>query len=115
MDGMLENKTGLWKLKTKIWNLPNETEEGYIEDQASGSVLGLADPENAKKYKKGAAVVVEEKKIPITNGQKFSRSKPDNDGYFILKHVASERVLTAQTKTKITVTGKQTLSIQTFD
>ena len=42
-DGKLVNRAGIEIFPNKVWNIPNEGDEGYIEEQATKEVLGFED------------------------------------------------------------------------
>ena len=37
------NRVGIEIFPNKVWNIPNEGDEGYIEEQATKEVLGFED------------------------------------------------------------------------
>jgi len=77
----LFNKNGSWLHQSKKWIIPNLKEGGYIEDNSTGQVLTLKD----SKIENGTQVVLETKKEPISDPQKWFRKTWDaiEDGYFV--------------------------------
>ena len=88
-----------------MWGIPQERCDGYVGDLESGQVFGLLDP--ADPEKKGAIINLQDKIVPINNQQTWTRSPPDSDGWFLLIHESSRRVLTAQSRTKLTISGNK--------
>ena len=77
-----------WKYADKMWNIPKDTEEGFIEDQNSpGQVLGIIND---------TIVVLESKDVRICNEQTWLRGNEDSEGWFKLKNPFTKLLLTAK-------------------
>ena len=86
-NGKLENKGGSWIWKDKIWNIPNEGEEGIVKEKGSGKVL---EPD----------ATFEDLTAEGKDAQKWSRSKNDLNGWFTLTNLETGKVLTAPNTSK---------------
>ena len=80
----LENGNGTWIFSDKVWIIPNQGTEGFIEDQnAPGNVLGLIESsQNQSVLTKGSntvdvetEVVLGAKHNPISNKQRWFAGK----------------------------------------
>ena len=80
----LENGNGTWIFSDKVWIIPNQGTEGFIEDQNSpGNVLGLIESsQNQSVLTKGSStvdveteVVLGVKRNPISNKQRWFAGK----------------------------------------
>ena len=80
----LENGNGTWKFSDKVWIIPNQGTEGFIEDQnAPGNVLGLIESsQNQSVLTKGSSTVDVETEVvlgaklnPISNKQRWFAGK----------------------------------------
>ena len=75
----LENGNGTWIFSDKVWIIPNQGTEGFIEDQNTpGNVLGLMESKNQSVLTKGSStvdveteVVLGAKRNPISNKQRW--------------------------------------------
>ena len=86
------------------WNVPVEGEEGIIEHQMSGKVLGLKNNGTAS----GTEVVWQTKDESISVSQKWLRVKSsgyDFGDWFTLVSSLSDRVLTTSEEQKLVITG----------
>ena len=100
----LENRNGAWKYADKVWIIPNEGTQGFIEDQNSpGNVLGIMKaigPEvilaKGTSSKIGKEVILESKNNPIEKTQTWITGAKDADGWFMIKDDANELILTAK-------------------
>ena len=100
----LENRNGTWKYSDKIWIIPNEGTQGFIEDQNSpGNVLGLMKaigPEvilaRDTSSKIGKEVTLESKNNPIEKAQTWTTGTKNADGWFMIKDLENELILTAK-------------------
>ena len=63
----LENGNGTWKFSDKVWIIPNQGTEGFIEDQnAPGNVLGLKkSSQNQSVLTKGSSTVDVETEVVL--------------------------------------------------
>ena len=97
----LENgNNGKWKFSEKTWFIPEEQSHGSIKDYSTGLVLGhVGDGTDS--------VVLQEESNPLSDGQIWTRSTYDEDGFFTLKNPSSGRVLTSSSITSITAKGMQ--------
>ena len=97
----LENgNNGKWKFTEKTWFIPEEQSHGSINDYSTGLVLGdMGDGTDS--------VVLQEQSNPLSDGQIWTRSTYDEDGFFTLKNPSSGRVLTSSSITSITAKGMQ--------
>ena len=92
-----ENKAYIWDNQTELkWNLPDEGQEGYMEDASSGLVLSI-DLEGAI-WK----AILEPKND--TNEQKWFR-RNTTDKYFTLENKETKRFLTAKSNFTTWVEG----------
>ena len=79
--------------------------EGYVEDKATGKVLGILNNDTVS----GTEVLLMEKNKPITDGQKWSRLSVLSPGFlqrFALINSYSGKALTVHPDTKITIESK---------
>ena len=79
--------------------------EGYVEDKATGKVLGILNNDTVS----GTEVLLMEKVKPITDGQKWSRLSVLSPGFlqrFALINSYSGKALTVHPDTKITIESK---------
>ena len=82
----------------KRWILPLIGTEGYIEDQATGMVLGITKYDTLER----ASVVLEAKQMPLSEEQMWSRSKFDS---FSLINPSSGKVLRSLVDGSVTIEG----------
>ena len=80
--------------QNKQWIIPAEEKEGYIEDKATGLVLGIETD----------SVVLQPKKVPNSNDQMWLRGAYEQ---FSLTNPSSGRVLTALSSSKTTIEGNE--------
>ena len=100
----LENgNNGKWKFTEKTWFIPEEQSDGCIKDYSTGLVLSHLG------HGIDSAVVLEEENNPLSDGQIWTRSTYDEDGFFTLKNPSSGRVLTSSSITSITAKGMEIL------
>ena len=101
----LQNK----ELDDRQWILPLPETDGTIE--SSGEVLGRAQKKDcsfgpkAKLQERGKASPSRFNCQPVTDSQRWFRSKSDSEGYFTLKNMESGQLLTTETKKKFKLTG----------
>ena len=79
--------------------------EGYVEDKATGKVLGILNNDTVS----GTEVLLMEKVKPITERQKWSRLSVLSPGFlqrFALINSYSGKALTVHPDTKITIESK---------
>ena len=68
----LENGNGTWIFSDKVWIIPNQGTEGFIEDQNSpGNVLGLIESSQNQSVNVETEVVLGTKRNPISNKQRW--------------------------------------------
>ena len=67
------------------WNIPDEKNEGYIEDLSSGYVLGI--------NKNNGNIELEEKNKPIDDRQIWKRSEKDPAGWYEFSNKQETRKL----------------------
>ena len=79
----------------KSWNIPNEGQEGVIENQKTGQVLSL--PSDANRVKLSDKTQC--------GHETWSRSTADVNGWFKLTNLETKKVLTAPRTTLLTNTG----------
>ena len=87
------------------WKIPDMGKEGYVEDKATGKVLGIINNDTVS----GTKVLLMEKIKPITDGQKWSRLSVLSPGFlqrFALINSYSGKALTVHPDTKITIESK---------
>ena len=82
----------------KRWILPLIGTEGYIEDQATGMVLGITKYNTLER----TSVVLEAKQMPLSEEQMWSRSKFDS---FSLINPSSGKVLRSLGDGSVTIEG----------
>ena len=76
-----------WVHGEKIWQIPDEKEEGFVEDADSGYVLGVNVNSNQ--------VELEKKRDPKDDRQIWKRSQDDPAGWFELKNKHARKILSA--------------------
>ena len=110
--GFPENKAYIRANLTKYrWSLPHEGEEGYIEEEVTGHVMGLdCQSENLCMQGIGAPWYATLLAKSSTNRQqKWLREKHDKN-YFTLKNVFDGKLLTAKSYYKTMILGKEKYS-----
>ena len=86
-DKKLTNRNFNFEHKDIAWNIPASGATGYIEDTATGNVLGRHNAWN------NDTIVLEAKSVPESDEQKWVRSISDSNGWFTLTNKASGKVL----------------------
>ena len=86
--------------QNKQWIIPAEGKEDYIEDKATGMVLGISQDYTSET----SPVVLEPKKVPISNDQMWLRG---TYRWFSLTNPISGRVLPASSTLKTTIEGNK--------
>lgn len=88
----LLNRNGNWKYGPKIWIIPKDEETSCIKDYSSNNILHIEDNSNNNEPN-----VVLCNYADKTENDLWSKGIPDVDGWFVLKHQSSGKVLTALT------------------
>ena len=76
-----------WEFEDKIWTIPSDDKEGYIELKDSsnpGKVMAL----------NGEDVVLDDKAVNLTSSQLWIKGSENSDGYFTLKNIGTGKFLT---------------------
>ena len=82
--------------------MPDEGSIGYITNVESNRVLGVVNDDDTIF---GTQVFMMQKLNDDNDGQKWKVGKKDGDGYFTITNPASKKVLTANSKDGLTITG----------
>ena len=93
-DNTLTNKEGLWQ-SDNLWEFEGEDSEKtkiYVINRSKSTFLFVARP--------GSNV------IPSDQKQLWIKGTPDNEGYFTLKDVTSQKYLTVESFDSLQVKGK---------
>ena len=85
--------------------MPRKNEEGKIMDSSSGRVLCLVDDCGFFSPNETMVTLHESFDGLITDGQKWVRERETSDGWFLITHSVSKRVLTAMSQTTTSITG----------
>ena len=96
---ILQSKNGRKTMKCIVPS--NEEKKGKIVDSKTSEVLGLFND----KINTGTETVFEAAKSEKDSTQEWSRHKPNGDGYFMLENKKSGYFLTAESSSKLTITG----------
>ena len=94
-NGTLVNKSGKWQHSSIKWSMPRMNEEGKIMDSSSGRVLGLVDDFG----------FILPNETMVTLDERFDGLL--TDGWFLIRHSVSNKVLTAMSQTTTSITGTQ--------
>ena len=105
----LENKYGDWMHSNTRWRLPNEEEDGTIEEIVTSNVLGLDN--NSTRL--GTKVLLE--RYDGSEYQKWARSKTTRNGYFTLKCPISGKYLTSLRPSSPPSISSNSLIIHSYD
>ena len=96
---LLESKNGH---VIKGCTIPStEKKKGKIEDTQTSKVLGLAND----KINTGTEAVFEKNKFEKDSSQVWSRHQDNKEGYFMLENKKSGYFLTAESSSKLTISG----------
>ena len=99
-DKKLTNRNFNFEHKDIAWNIPASGATGYIEDIATGNVLGRHEAWN------NGTIVLEAKTLPESDEQKWVRGKSDANDWFTFTHAVSGKVLASTIKTETVEAGK---------
>ena len=100
MDGnTLTNKANLWTSDDE-WNIRTRDKFVHIENISKNKVLGISHDGS----------IAEEDFVENEPGQLWKRGKPNADGYFILEHSDTPKVMTGISPSRLEVKGKCKLS-----
>ena len=101
-DMILLNGNGNWKYSNQIFILPRNGEVSLIRDFRTEKLLTIDNPNDLDPN------VILYEAIPLFEEDEFKywyKSMPDQNGWFILKHQPSGKVLTASDTTSLVLTG----------
>ena len=103
-ENRLENKSGAWMFQDKTWSIPKDGDHahaGFIKDQESAMVLTLC--ENDSSGDNEVILKIVDRENPF--GQKWRRSKANEDGWFTFVNPENNEFLTLQSEEKLIVLG----------
>ena len=103
----MENKNGDWINLASQWTVPITGERGIVINNY-GHVLGA----RVNAVTSGTVVSLQVQSNPPSSGQIWLRGKSDDFGYFTLQNPASQKFLTSNSRTSITIEG--TLTVKMF-
>ena len=109
MSSRLENKNGDWFGLSMAfqWTIPLTGERGIVINNY-GYVLGA----RIDAVTSGTIVELQAQKNPPSSGQIWLRGTSDEFGYFTLQNPTSQKFLTCNSRTSITIEG--TLAVKVF-
>ena len=107
MSSSLENKNGDWINLNSQWTLPLTGQRGIVINNY-GHVLGA----RTNAVTSGTVVSLQVRVNPPLSGQIWLRGTSDEFGYFTLQNPASQKFLTSNSRTSITIEG--TLNVKMF-
>ena len=102
-DMKLLNGNGNWKHHTKIFILPQNGEVSAIRDFRTQHLLTI---DNSNDLNEPSVVLYDH--IPLFEEEEFNyryKSMPDQNGWFILKHQPTGKLLTATDNTSFILAG----------